>query len=76
MTQIFFNTINYIEAMSGIKYGSNEQTDIAMRVLSDHIRAIAFTIADGQLPSNNKAGYGYSQNTAKSCSVFVYLSEL
>ena len=56
-TDIFQPTINYIEAMSGIKYGSNEQTDIAMRVLSDHIRAIAFTIADGQLPSNNKAGY-------------------
>ena len=56
-TDIFQPTINYIEAMSGIKYGSTEQTDIAMRVLSDHIRAIAFTIADGQLPSNNKAGY-------------------
>ncbi|HOZ82359.1 MAG TPA: alanine--tRNA ligase [Bacteroidia bacterium] len=56
-TDIFQPTINYIEAMSGIKYGSSEQTDIAMRVLSDHIRAIAFTIADGQLPSNNKAGY-------------------
>ena len=56
-TDIFQPTIKYIEAMSGIKYGSSEQTDIAMRVLSDHIRAIAFTIADGQLPSNNKAGY-------------------
>lgn len=56
-TDIFQPTINYIEAMSGIKYGSTEQTDIAMRVLADHIRAIAFTIADGQLPSNNKAGY-------------------
>lgn len=56
-TDIFQPTINYIEAMSGIKYSSSEQTDIAMRVLADHIRAIAFTIADGQLPSNNKAGY-------------------
>jgi alanyl-tRNA synthetase len=56
-TDVFQPTINYIEAMSGFKYGENEKTDIAMRVLADHIRAIAFTIADGQLPSNNKAGY-------------------
>src|SRR5690606_29231913 len=40
-----------------VPYGRNEQTDIAMRVMADHIRAISFTIADGQLPSNNKAGY-------------------
>src|SRR5690606_26632423 len=56
-TDVFQPTINYIESVCGIKYGSNEKTDIAMRVMADHIRAIAFTIADGQLPSNNKAGY-------------------
>jgi alanyl-tRNA synthetase len=56
-TDVFQPSINYIEAMSGITYGSSEKTDIAMRVMADHIRAIAFTIADGQLPSNNKAGY-------------------
>lgn len=56
-TDVFQPTINYIESICGIKYGSNEKTDIAMRVMADHIRAIAFTIADGQLPSNTKAGY-------------------
>ncbi|MFM7015185.1 MAG: alanine--tRNA ligase, partial [Bacteroidota bacterium] len=56
-TDVFTPTINFIEAASGIKYGTAEKTDIAMRVLSDHIRAISFAIADGQLPSNNKAGY-------------------
>jgi alanyl-tRNA synthetase len=56
-TDVFTPTINFIEAASGIKYGTSEKTDIAMRVLSDHIRAISFAIADGQLPSNNKAGY-------------------
>jgi len=56
-TDVFQPTIQFIEKASGIKYGTNEKTDIAMRVLADHIRAISFTIADGQLPSNNKAGY-------------------
>ncbi len=56
-TDVFTPTINFIEVASGIKYGTSEKTDIAMRVLSDHIRAISFAIADGQLPSNNKAGY-------------------
>ena len=56
-TDVFQPTINYIEAMSGFTYGKDEKTNIAMRVMADHIRAIAFTIADGQLPSNNKAGY-------------------
>jgi len=56
-TDVFSPMINFIAEYSGRVYGQNEQTDIAMRVLADHIRAIAFTIADGQLPSNNKAGY-------------------
>jgi alanyl-tRNA synthetase len=56
-TDVFMPTIRFIEEVSGIKYGTNEKTDIAMRVVADHIRAISFTIADGQLPSNNKAGY-------------------
>ena len=43
--------------MQRMKYGADEKTDIAMRVMSDHIRAITMAIADGQLPSNNKAGY-------------------
>ncbi len=56
-TDVFQPIIQYIASASDIKYGASEKTDIAMRVLSDHIRAISFTIADGQLPSNNKAGY-------------------
>lgn len=56
-TDVFTPFIQLIEAKSGKQYGVNEKTDIAMRVIVDHIRAIAFTIADGQLPSNNKAGY-------------------
>ena len=55
-TDVFMPTIRFIEETSGVKYGISEKTDIAMRVVADHIRAISFTIADGQLPSNNKAG--------------------
>lgn len=56
-TDIFQNTIAEIGRLSGKKYGENEKVDIAMRVIADHLRAVAFAIADGQLPSNNKAGY-------------------
>lgn len=56
-TDIFQSIIAEIEKLSTIKYGTNEKTDIAMRVIADHLRAVAFAIADGQLPSNNKAGY-------------------
>lgn len=56
-TDIFQSIIAEIEKLSTIKYGTNEKTDIAMRVVADHLRAVAFAIADGQLPSNNKAGY-------------------
>ena len=56
-TDLFQPFIQQLETMSGIAYGTNEKTDIAFRVIVDHIRAISFTIADGQLPSNNKAGY-------------------
>ena len=56
-TDVFTPMIDFVANASGIKYGANEKTDIAMRVMADHIRAISFVIADGQLPSNNKAGY-------------------
>jgi alanyl-tRNA synthetase len=56
-TDIFLDTINELELISGKNYGETEKTDIAFRVIADHIRAISFTIADGQLPSNNGAGY-------------------
>ncbi len=56
-TDIFQPLIQFIAKHSNTSYGKNEQTDIALRVIADHIRAISFAIADGQLPSNNKAGY-------------------
>lgn len=56
-TDVFQPLIQYISKHCKIAYGAAERTDIAMRVMSDHIRAISFAIADGQLPSNNKAGY-------------------
>ena len=56
-TDIFQPIIKAIAKYSEIEYGKNEKEDIAMRVIADHIRAIAFSIADGQLPSNVKAGY-------------------
>ncbi|QMU28727.1 alanine--tRNA ligase [Adhaeribacter radiodurans] len=56
-TDVFQPMIQFVAEQAGVKYEDNEKTDIAIRVLSDHIRAIAFAIADGQLPSNNKAGY-------------------
>lgn len=56
-SDIFQPLIRLIEQKSGINYGTDEKTDIAMRVMSDHIRAIGFAIADGQLPSNTGAGY-------------------
>jgi len=56
-TDIFQPIIQTIAKKAGLKYGDNEKQDIAMRVIADHIRAISFSIADGQLPSNVKAGY-------------------
>ncbi len=56
-TDVFQPTIRAIEQLSGKKYGETEEVDVAMRVIADHIRAVAFSIADGQLPSNAKAGY-------------------
>ena len=56
-TDVFQPLIQEIAKMSGIAYGKAEKTDIAMRVVADHCRAVSFAIADGQLPSNNGAGY-------------------
>jgi len=56
-TDVFQNTILKIAELASLKYGENQKADIAMRVIADHLRAISFSIADGQLPSNNKAGY-------------------
>lgn len=56
-TDIFTGLLDEIGRICGHRYGESEKTDVAMRVIADHIRAIAFSIADGQLPSNVKAGY-------------------
>ena len=56
-TDIFQPIIKAEEQISGQKYGEKEDTDVAMRVCADHLRAVSFSIADGQLPSNAKAGY-------------------
>lgn len=56
-TDIFQPLLSAIGQMSNTQYGKNEKTDIAMRVIADHVRTIAFAITDGQLPSNAKAGY-------------------
>ena len=54
---IFQDIIREISSLTGKAYGVNEKWDIALRVVADHLRAVSFSIADGQLPSNNKAGY-------------------
>ena len=56
-TDVFRPAIQAISEMSGHRYGESENVDVAMRVIADHLRAISFSIADGQLPSNVKAGY-------------------
>ena len=56
-TDVFQPIIKAIAAMAGTTYGKDKQADVAMRVIADHIRTIAFSITDGQLPSNAKAGY-------------------
>ena len=56
-TDVFQPIIQAIAKMCGKTYGENEEVDIALRVIADHIRTISFAITDGQLPSNNKAGY-------------------
>ncbi len=56
-TDVFQPMLKKIGELTGSTYGQKEETDVAMRVIADHIRTIAFAIADGQLPSNEKAGY-------------------
>lgn len=56
-TDIFQSIIRELVKITSIPYGEKEETDVAMRVVADHLRAISFSIADSQLPSNNKAGY-------------------
>ncbi len=56
-TDVFKPLIEEISALTGLSYGQKEETDIAMRVIADHVRTIAFSVTDGQLPSNAKAGY-------------------
>ena len=56
-TDVFMPIIREIETITDNAYGKDEKIDVAIRVIADHVRAVAFAIADGQLPSNNGAGY-------------------
>lgn len=56
-TDIFQDIIKEISAITGKNYGVNEKWDVALRVIADHLRTVSFSIADGQIPTNNKAGY-------------------
>ena len=56
-TDLFQDIIKEISSITGKQYGVNDKWDVALRVIADHLRAVSFSIADGQLPSNNKAGY-------------------
>ncbi len=56
-TDVFQPIINALESLCGLQYGEHERSDIAMRVVADHLRTVSFAIADGQLPSNTGAGY-------------------
>jgi len=56
-TDVFTPIIREIEAITNVEYGKNEKIDVAIRVIADHVRAVSFSIADGQLPSNNTRGY-------------------
>ena len=56
-TDVFTPIIQAISTLTGVNYGADAKSDVAMRVIADHIRTIAFAITDGQLPSNAKAGY-------------------
>ena len=56
-TDVFRPYIQALESLSGKRYGESGDSDVAMRVIADHLRAVSFAIADGELPSNNKAGY-------------------
>ncbi len=56
-TDVFTPLLQFVSREAGIAYGASEETDIAMRVIADHVRAVSFAIADGQLPSNTGAGY-------------------
>ncbi len=56
-TDVFMPLISHVTSLAGINYGDDKEKDIAVRVMVDHIRAIAFAVADGQLPSNTGAGY-------------------
>jgi len=56
-TDVFQPLIAFVAGLAGVSYGADSRVDIALRVVADHTRAVAFSVADGQLPSNNKAGY-------------------
>lgn len=87
-TDVFQPIIQKISSLTGVNYGDNEKSDIALRVIADHLRAVAFAIADGQLTSNNGAGYvirrilrrairyGFSYLNAKEAMIYKLVDSL
>ena len=73
-TDVFQPTIQRISQLSGKVYGADAKCDVAMRVIADHLRAIAFSIADGQLPSNVKAGYVIRRILRRACLLYTSLA--
>ena len=76
MTQRFSLAAQKIEAITSQSYGKEEGVDIAMRVISDHLRAVSFAIADGQNPSNVKAGYVIRRILRRCCSIQLSRTKL
>ena len=70
-TDVFTPLIKEIETLSGFKYGIDEKTDRAIRVISDHLRSVCFAIVDGQLPSNTGAGYVIRRILRRSNQVWI-----
>ncbi len=74
-TDVFAPLIKAITQIAGVQYGSDSKTDIAVRVVADHVRAVAFAIADGQLPSNTGAGYVIRRILRRACALRIYTHE-
>ena len=74
-TDVFSPLLDFIGNAAKVAYKQDERTDIAMRVIADHVRAVSFAITDGQLPSNTGAGYVIRRILTKSSPIWLYVLE-